>query len=376
MLELKFLCYKDKTILTTVVQTELKAIRATISTPVVFGLQDELTDEQAAEFAKRHPIDAPLVIHVDGEDGAQAAPRAHANLVRLLEARSRGGAQEKATAEWTIEVLCPSDECSNMFDSATVDRELARGAVEIEGRPPSDEDAAWKEAAKEIHPAKSLAHASDSAKYVVANVSVIALVLGGLGIYASDLLGGFLQYPWAFYVVVILAAVALIFSVIALFPRSDNVHYDNLAEVRTAYRRVIEHRTLFAKSATQFLIGAIIAALIAFLLPRATTKPSSSFAMSWDGSVQNPVLSLTIETKDLVKNSEVRVVLLGIGEGGKETELSSSRSEVQPGGTAKLEEKVVAAEAYDSYKAQSTIIWDNGERKRFQDMVFLPPPVK
>jgi hypothetical protein len=162
----RYSCYRDATDLTALVALARQVPVA--GTTVVMALTDQLSDGAVDELATAH---RGLPRQRDEPEGRVA----------------KGG---PAKPGWEVQVTCPQEGCSNVFSSATV---AAQGPTHdhltIVGRPPTDTDTYLFAAAKELGPDKSLTRASDSAKFVITNISLVALVAGGSA-FSATLKGG------------------------------------------------------------------------------------------------------------------------------------------------------------------------------------------
>jgi hypothetical protein len=253
-------------------------------------------------------------------------------------------AENEAAQPWRVVVRCPYEEekveIDNVFSSDVANSQS--GDAMIVGMQPTAGDTFWSDAAKEIGPANSLTRAGDSAKFTIQQISLVALVLGGFGIF-TDLGGGFDRHPWLFGAVTVAAALALLAAVVALFPQVDeSVNPDNLAEVQKSYKSAIEHRATWAKRAAVLLFVAVLLALVAFLEGN-DKQADAAITTSWDGSGAQAVLDFTVEFKDLPKGTQPTVRVYGLKTADEKApkELSKLTLTRSSRGTAKFDEKFV-----------------------------------
>jgi hypothetical protein len=282
--------------------------------------------------------------------------------------------QEHPTHDWRIIIKCPTDSVDNLFASA-IAAQQAKDAT-IVGAPPSAGDSYLAEAAKEIGPDKSLTRAGDSAKFTIEKISLVALILGGFGIF-TDLGGGFTAHPELFAAVVIAAAAALAMAVIALFPKHEkDVNYNNLVEVQTAYANAINRRAGWAQLASLALLVALVLALVAFFEAGGKT-PDAAIATSWDGSGASAVLSFTVDMKDLPKGATPTVALIGLEKRGATSGTELSRATVTRSrlGTAKVDEKIVPPKGFAAYRVEARLRWESGKKQRTEVAMLLPRPL-
>lgn len=279
---------------------------------------------------------------------------------------------EEPPAPWRFLVKCPDDEAENVFASDVVLNQ-PDGATVV-GAQPSPADVYLSEAAKEIAPAKSLTRASDSAKFTIDKIALVALVLGGFGIF-TDLGGGFSEEPWWFGIVTVASAAALVFAVIALFPRTEeNVNYANLLEVEQAYEKAINRRAGWAQAAAAALIFGLLAALGAFWFV-SDRDARATVTTSWDGSGARGVLGFAVDMKDLPSERTPAVRLIGLQRRTHETgtELASIRGRRAESGTAKVEQKLVPPDGYAAFLVEASIISDEGKRQVLESVTVDPP---
>jgi hypothetical protein len=297
------------------------------------------------------------------EDALQAAP--HGPVVM------RNG-QSHPSPDWRIVIKCPTDQVDNLFASQVAAQQPPTAT--ITGAPPSAGDSYLAEAAKEIGPDKSLTRAGDSAKFAIDKIALVALVLGGFGIF-TDLGGGFSAHRELFAAVVIAAASSLALSIWALFPkREENVNYNNLVEVQTAYAGAINRRVLFAQLASVALLIALALALAAFF-KSGGKDPDATIATSWDGSGDKAVLSFAVEMRDLPKSASPTVVLIGLRRPTDERGMTLSKATAMRSrlGTAKVDQKLVPPLGFAAYRIEARLSWDDG-KKRTEIATLQPPP--
>jgi len=270
-------------------------------------------------------------------------------------------------APWRVVVTCPTDQAENVFSSEVT--QAQDGNATIVGMQPTAGDTFWGEAAKQISPANSLTRASDSAKFTIQQISLVALVLGGFGIF-TDLGGGFDRHPELFGAVVAAAAASLLAAVYALYPQvNENVNYDNLIAVRTAYKNAISHRARWAQIAALLLVVAVGLALYAFFKGNDKT-PDAAITTSWDGSAAQGVLTFSVEMKDLPKNTLPTVRLFGLKSLGDKQPTTVSQLVLTRSarGTATVDEKFVQAKKYRAYRITATM------RGAHESVTIKPPP--
>lgn len=268
---------------------------------------------------------------------------------------------------WRVVVTCPTDQLENVFSSEVT--QAQDGNATIVGMQPTPDDTFWGEAAKQISPVNSLTRASDSAKFTIQQISLVALVLGGFGIF-TDLGGGFDRHPVLFGAVVAVAAASLLAAVYALYPQvSENVNYDNLLAVKTAYKNAIKHRADWAQFAALLLVVAVCLALYAFFKGNDKT-PDAAITTSWDGSGAHGVLNFSVEMKDLPKGTQPTVRLFGLKTLGDKQPTAVSQLVLTRSarGTAKVEEKFVPAKKYRAYRITATM------RGAQESVTIKPPP--
>jgi hypothetical protein len=281
--------------------------------------------------------------------------------------------QEHPMHDWRIVIKCPTDQVDNLFASAIAAQQPQNAT--IVGAPPSAADSYLAEAAKEVGPDKSLTRAGDSAKFTIERISLVALVLGGFGIF-TDLGGGFSAQPKLFASVVIAAAAALAMAIWALFPQYEkNVNYNNLIEVQTAYANAINRRVAWAQLAALALLAALGLALYTFFKAGAK-DPDATITTSWDGSGDNAVLSFTVDMKDLPKGATPLVALIGLkkADAASGSELSHASAKRSRLGTAKIDEKLVPPDGFVAYRVEARMSWNGGKSQRTETATLKPPP--
>jgi hypothetical protein len=271
---------------------------------------------------------------------------------------------------WRVVVACPYEEkVDNVFSSDVANAQ--GGDATIVGTQPTAGDTFWSEAAKQIAPVESLTRAADSAKFTIQQISLVALVLGGFGIF-TDVGGGFDRHRELFGAVIVAAAFALLAAVYALFPQVDeNVNLDNLVAVQNSYKNAINHRAFWAKVAAFLLFLAIVLALVAFF-KGSDKRADASITTSWDGSGAQAVVDFTVDFKDLPKGTQPTVHVFGLKSAGEKnpTELSHLTLTRSSRGSAKFDEKFVPPKKPKYVAFKITAETKDGSTKA----VVTPPP--
>ena len=148
-------------------------------------------------------------------------------------------------------------------------------------RPPTPADQAWAKLAAELTPAKSLARIDTVTARAVTTVTVIGLLLTGLGAFAAGLPTALGEPATALAVAtVITAALAVAAALIAqLLTITRRLNLANLSEVRAWYIRQFELRAYPTQAATILLLLAALlagATAAAALLGTPATAPTLS----------------------------------------------------------------------------------------------------
>jgi hypothetical protein len=278
---------------------------------------------------------------------------------------------------WTVAVTCPEDNCTNVFTGSTpAGADAPDSSLVVVGRPPTSSESYLMDAAKELGPDKSLTRASDAARFVIANISAVALVAGGFGIF-SDAKGGFSDNPLLYGIVVIAAAAALACSLFALFPRTGDLDTDDLQAVRKGYADSIRHRALWAKMATGALLISLLAACAIFLLPR-HAHPKLALSSAWDGSGQQLLLDVTAKATGVPEDGRTVVSVTWIDSDGTAKPLTKETAVVNDGDREVTSTVKLPATEGGSYRIRSTISWDfEGDRageSRKDTMTVTAPP--
>ncbi|MGA2611837.1 MAG: hypothetical protein ABSG38_00105 [Spirochaetia bacterium] len=274
---------------------------------------------------------------------AQLQPSTGASSPVVMPAARRG--KLGSSSAWLILVKCPNDDVLNVFSSSMAEHATAD---KIEGAPPQPHDEYLSDAANEISPAKSLSHASDSAKYVVQNISIVSVVLGGLGLL-TNFAGGYGKHPFLFGVLVLAAAAALALAVWALFPRVETIdNANNLLTVQKVFVSAIWHRAWFARAATGALLFALIWAIVVFFYVSNSHQPAATITTTMDTSGQRPALDIAADLSDLPDDSAPALTVVGF-QSSQQKDVASWLGVLSLNTrTAKIQGKVVNVTDYDS----------------------------
>jgi MFS family permease len=150
---------------------------------------------------------------------------------------------------------------------------------------PTSEDQRWQELAEELTPAKSLARIDAATARVVSTVSVVALLLTGLGLVAADRLGDGAPRVWAL-VTVVLALAAIVCALSAqVVTITRGLNTGNLVEVEDWYRSRFDRRAPLTRAASLLLLAAVVTAGVA------------GFLAAVEDDASGPVLGLTRTTE-------------------------------------------------------------------------------
>jgi hypothetical protein len=369
-----YACYRDGTDLTSNVEA---ARGAQAGPPVVFKLEAGLPSQESVDqrLAARAPT-SPTVVEVDptelGEDAAERAGQ----IVRMLKESPAAERTGEAPPDWSVLVTCPKDGCVNVFSSSTAAAEPGT-VTKVVGHPPTMEEQALADASKELGPDKSLEHANDAAKFVITNITLVALVAGGFGIFGSAN-GGFDRHPFWYGAIVIAAAASLVSALVAVFPWvKSGRNYNNLLQVAEDYKQAIKHRANWARAATLFLALALLCALVVFLLPT-TASPAAAITASWDDSGAALLLTAKVDATALPDDSRAEIDVLGLRAKGGSKPLSTSTGHSAKSGSLSVETKTPVGQAFVAYRVRSKISWGKRASGRFEDRrvdaVRLTPP--
>ena len=255
---------------------------------------------------------------------------------------------------WTVLVTCPTDQCQNLFTSQMA---ANAGDGRVTGAIPDAQALALVDAANAIGPAKALAAAGDAAKFVLDRISLIALVVGGFGIF-TDLGGGFSRHPWLFGAITVASALALLLAVVALFPRVGSIDTGNLLEVSSAYESAIKWRGRLAQIATAVLVAALVLALVAFFKAARDDNPAATLTASYDGT-GTPSLSYNAELKALPKGAAAVVTLIALKKATTPTgsALATTVGDRDRAGDATIAGKVTLRRPFHAYRVVARIDW-------------------
>lgn len=374
----KYVCYKDATDLTHLVQ---HARAADPHVPVVLHITTDPGGEDVKERLAGSTKQAPVILELDPAmlEDAASPERVKEVTRQVVEAKSHLN-EGDAAEEWRVIVTCPQDKCENAFSSEV--KPDPASATTIVGYPPNLNDRFLTDAAKELAPDKSLARASDAAKFVISNIALVALVVGGFGVF-GDTKGGIDEHRLLFGAIVVFAALSLGLALWALFPSTDkSLNYNDLTAVAKTYKEAIEARALLARLATGSLLLALILAVGAVFFAD-EANPTASISSSWDGSGERLILAVSVSAGSLPKDSSATAEISGL-RGKQATTLTRTTTKPAKNGSMKIDLKTGATE-YERYRVSSVIDWrksDDGKRfeRHRRDVVelsrppFTPPP--
>jgi hypothetical protein len=208
-------------------------------------------------------------------------------------------------------------------------------------RPPGPQDLAWAELAAELTPAKTLARIDAVTARVVTTVTVVGLLLTGLGALSAGLPNqGEPAKALAIAAVVsavLSVAAALVAQVLTISHRFNPA---NRAAVRAWYRRQFDIRAYPTQVATVLLLAAVLlagATAAAELVAPAAAGTSAGITVmqvrqpGTTASTGQAAVSVTVTFRGLVPG---QVVTLIVTTSGSATPLARVASTAAPDGTA------------------------------------------
>jgi hypothetical protein len=141
--------------------------------------------------------------------------------------------------------------------------------------PVTDQDRVWADLAGELTPAKSLERVDTATDRVVRTVTIIGTLLGGLGVFGATKPSVSGPARWITVAAVACAALAVACALAAqVLTITRHLNPENLAAVRSWYKRRIDTRGYPTRAATVLLlIGAVLAG-VAAIVALATATPS------------------------------------------------------------------------------------------------------
>ncbi|HTS95754.1 MAG TPA: hypothetical protein VMI33_03970 [Streptosporangiaceae bacterium] len=143
-------------------------------------------------------------------------------------------------------------------------------------RPPARADRVWDEFAAELTPAKSLARVDTVTARAVTTITVVGLLLTGLGALGAGLLADNGAARGLAVATVITAAVAVACALVAqVLTITRHLNPGNRAEVRAWYRRQFNARAYPTQAATVLLLAAALLAGATAAVTLAATPPAT-----------------------------------------------------------------------------------------------------
>lgn len=309
----------------------------------VFRLQSgQASDELAREVADHYGHSVAVLSDDDAfastvEDLLSAVPH-------------HGDASDPAASDDSVFVVtCPYGHgIQNAFGPGLSDLE-ARGQhahVVVVGRPLSPRENALTEAAKELSPEKSLNRASESAKWVISSISIVAVVVGGFGI-VTGVADSVDRFPVLVAATIGLAAVALAAAIAALIPRVQDVDLGDLESLDQHYKALIRWRGYWTLAATIALLLAVLFGVgLAVATAYADDKPTAELTTTWDGSGLAAVLTVDAAVSGAEPDSTIEATVV---QDGSDTPLASATSTTGADGTATVSFKFRPADTAEPF---------------------------
>jgi hypothetical protein len=211
-------------------------------------------------------------------------------------------------------------------------------------RPPTPADQAWAQLAAELTPAKSLGRIDAVTARAVTTVTVVGLLLTGLGAFAAGLPAALGETATALAVAtVITAALAVAAALTAqLLTITRRLNPANLADVRAWYQRQFELRAYPTQAATALLLAAALlagATATSALLATPATAPTLTVTQTLQpgpsggtSTAQAPV-TMSVTFRGLAPGQPATLTLTTPGAAGA---LARAAATAAPDGTATL----------------------------------------
>jgi hypothetical protein len=181
------------------------------------------------------------------------------------------------------------------------------------GRPPTDEEARWTAAGRELTPLKTLERIDAKAAFVLGNVTVVGAILAGLGVVGGTT-GQLMGHRGGLLTTLALLLLAVLCALGANLPSLATVLNPNdVNAVRGFLTRNIRVRGWLTRIALVCLTAAILVAA-GLVLQVAGTRPEPSLALQWTraGDTQRGVAArMTVSSLPPGTRAQTRLVAPG-----------------------------------------------------------------
>ena len=211
-------------------------------------------------------------------------------------------------------------------------------------RPPSRRDQEWADLATELTPARSLARIDAVTARAVATITIIGLLLTGLGALAAGLPTALGEPATALAVATVITAALAVASALTaqLLTITRRLNPANLAAVQAWYHRQFDLRAYPTQAATLLLLAAGLlagATAAAALLDTPTATPTLTVTQtiqprvpgSTADTAQAAAVTVTVAFRGLVPG---QVITLTLTSPGATIPLARAAAIAAPGGTA------------------------------------------
>jgi hypothetical protein len=185
-----------------------------------------------------------------------------------------------------------------------------------EGNRPTSADLRWVEAAKELTPDKSLLRATANAKFLVATISVLGVLITGFGAVSATQVASEKALLIGTGLTTVLAALSVGIAIWTLLPRNDKIRAGNLIAVREWYQAELKRKGKASVAGLLLLVaiavaaGTAVAGTIAAIVNKAPTnhvtvsaaKTKDGYIIAVKGTVSNvpagSIVNLTLSGPD------------------------------------------------------------------------------
>jgi hypothetical protein len=204
--------------------------------------------------------------------------------------------------------------------------------------------------AKQLTPDQSLSRASDSAKWAVQTIALVATFLAGFGAIAG-LSTVPTRHGSLIVTTIVLAGLAVLAGIVSLLPTLRTVDINRAPSVERHFHRLLLRRGVFAIAAFLFLLAAIGVAITASVATETDPViPTATLTSGWDGSSTAPVVSADVSVSHANPGTLISLVITGTDS----AVLTRAHGSVGQNGTTEISIKFVPTKDIGPFVASAT----------------------
>lgn len=233
-------------------------------------------------------------------------------------------------------------------------------------KPPDDvspEAEYWAAAVSYLEPAKSIERLASNAKYVITSVTLVAATLTAAGTLTAEQIQRRDVTMWLGTATAITATAAVLFAYLPLVLNKKKIKLENLAEVREWFSTQFWRARCVTIAGILLAISIVLALTVAVIVAVVPSAPEAASGLTIEGSSERKSVTISVDARNLEKNSTLVLSLVGRGRGGEAALLIAAYHNTNSN-TVKVERSVDDVQQYSCF----ILVVDNGTTLSYQEL--------